>query len=135
MIVVDSNTIAYFFIEGEHSALAHQVRAKDANWVVPALWRHEFLNILAIYAQQGGLSLEACQDILAASVELLQRGETPVEMAQVLSLAVENGISAYDAQFVWLARTRGARCVIQDEGLLRKFPDVAVSMQDFCEKP
>ena len=53
MIVVDANVIAYRFIVGEKTGLACQVQEKDADWVVPALWRHEFLNVLATAARAG----------------------------------------------------------------------------------
>ncbi len=44
MIVADTNLIAYRLIEGEQTELALAVWAKEPEWFVPPLWRHEFLS-------------------------------------------------------------------------------------------
>ena len=132
MIVVDSNTVAYYLIEGEHTALAREVRTRAPDWLVPPIWRHEMLNILAMYAQHGGLPVAECQELWAKALRLLRGGESEVDMPRALVLAVDHGISAYDAQFVELAVGRGIRLVTQDKQLLTKFPEIAVSMREFC---
>lgn len=55
MIVVDVNVIAYLLIEGEFTKQAQNTFAKDSHWVVPSLWRHEFVNIVSKYLQTGGI--------------------------------------------------------------------------------
>ena len=132
MIVVDTNTIAYYLIQGERTTEARQVREKDPDWIVPGLWRHEFLNILALYAQQDGLSLEQCRDIWLESQALLADGEREPDMPRALGIAVENKVSSYDAQFISLARQHALHCVTSDTELLRKFPETAIGMPDFC---
>ena len=44
MIVVDVNVIAYLLINGEKTVEARSVRELDSDWIVPDLWRDEFLN-------------------------------------------------------------------------------------------
>jgi predicted nucleic acid-binding protein len=132
VIVVDTNVLAYALIEGAHTKLARRVREQDPVWRVPELWRHEFLNVLAVYTQQGGFDLKQATAVWQAATKLFIPCESGVRMSLVLTLAVENGISAYDAQFAALALSLGAPLVTEDRGLQRKFPGVAVSMGSFC---
>ena len=47
MIVVDSNVIAYCWINGPLTQAAQRVRVKDAEWHVPILWRSEMRSFSA----------------------------------------------------------------------------------------
>ena len=132
MIVVDTNTIAYYLIQGEHTAEAHEVRRKDPDWIVPHLWRHEFLNILALYLRQDGLSMEECREIWVRSQKILHDRERETDMLAALRTAADNAVSAYDAQFITLARQHDILCVTSDGILLKKFDQTAISMGDFC---
>jgi len=131
MIVVDSNAVAYYLIEGEHTALAHEVRRRDRDWLAPPIWRHEMLNILAMYALHGGMDAAVCQEVWDQALSLMRRGVCEVDMSHALGLAIENAISAYDAQFVELASNRNIPLVTQDRRLLTKFPELALSMREF----
>ena len=46
MIVVDSDVVAYCWINGPLTEAAQQVWAKDHGWHVPLLWRSEMRSIL-----------------------------------------------------------------------------------------
>jgi len=52
MIPVDANILAYYFIESSFTELARQVFAKDKEWIVPPLWRHEFISILKLICEK-----------------------------------------------------------------------------------
>ena len=49
MIVVDSNVIAYCWVNGPLTRLAQRVRVQDPDWHVPVLWRSEMRSILTGY--------------------------------------------------------------------------------------
>jgi predicted nucleic acid-binding protein len=132
VIVVDTNVVAYALVEGTHTELARRVRELDPDWRLPELWQHEYLNILATYAKQGGANLKTAQRLWREAVKLLAAATVPVDMPTALDLAVEHGVSAYDAQFIALAVALGVPCVTEDRILLRAFPRVAVSMRAFC---
>jgi predicted nucleic acid-binding protein len=132
MIVVDANVIAYTLIAGERTASAVAVRKRDPSWVVPELWRHEFLSVVVQYVRFGGMSATNAASLLERAEALLLPAEQPVDLAAALSVAVQYSISAYDAQYIALAQALDIRCVTADAELLKKVPDIAVSMDSFC---
>ena len=133
MIVVDANVVAYLFIEGEKTELAQRLRQQDPEWILPSLWRHEFLNILATFVKYGGGEVTDALSIWQQSINLLQSPEQDVDMAHALQLALANAISAYDTQFVALAMTWNLSLVTEDQKLQQAFPGVALSMRRFLE--
>ena len=132
MIVVDTNVIAYSMIQGEYTSLAQQVRRLDSEWRLPSLWRHEFLNVLAVFVQHGGTQAQEALLLWHKTVDLLSPCEQAVNLPMVLQLAIDYKITAYDAQFIALAISLNARCVTEDRGLLKAFPQIAISMKNFC---
>ena len=130
MIVVDANVIAYFFINGDRTAKARELHEWDPDWRVPALWRHEYLNVLATLAREGGAPLDAVRELWQRGFEWLGRAEHPVDMAAALELSVANRVSAYDAQYVMLAMQLETICVTEDKRLRNKFPGIAKPMRD-----
>ena len=133
MIVVDANIIAYFFIEGDKSEAARQVHAKDGHWVVPGAWRHEFLNILTTSCLFAKLPLVTAQRIWRDAESMVQGKEYSPDMSEVLSLAYDGSITAYDAEYIFLAKSLDIPCVTEDKPLRGKFSGTAVSMDDFLK--
>jgi predicted nucleic acid-binding protein len=131
VIVVDTNIIAYLYLQGEHTAQAEKVLQKNADWVAPLLWRSEFRNVLAFYLRQGHLSLADAQAIMREAELLLQGKEYGVLSARVLDLAAASRCSACDCEFVALAQHLDILLVTADEKILAAFPATAVSMDSF----
>lgn len=131
MIVVDARVIVYLLTENPQRVLARQVRERDADWLVPPLWRHELLNVLATLARKEVLDGSAAFTVWRNAPTLLGSREQQPDMEQTLSLAMERGISAYDAQCVALAIARGVRLVSEDRKLRRLLSEQALSMADF----
>ena len=132
MIVVDVNVVAYLLIAGDKTELAQQAWAKVPQWRVPALWRHEMLNVLAAYVRSGGATGEDAVTIWRQAIALLGSEEEQPPVEQALLLAAEHEISAYDAQYVALALTHRLPLVSGDRVLQRKFPETALSLEEFC---
>ncbi len=132
MIVVDTNVIVYALIEGDKTALAESVATKDPNWVVPPLWRHEFLNVLVTCIRGGVIDVRQAESLWHTALGLLVRAEREVDGGAVLDLAAEHKISAYDAQYIALARRLETQCITEDRRLARTFPETAISMASFC---
>lgn len=125
MIVVDTNVIAYLYLSSEHSDAAGALLARDNNWVAPMLWRSEFRNILALYLRKNVLALPDALVIMQEAERLMAGGEYETASVRVLTLAAESGCSAYDCEFVAVAKDLGVGLVAEDKALLRAFPAVA----------
>ena len=131
MIVVDVNVIVYLLTDTPQREPARRVRERDGDWLVPPLWRHEMLNVLATLTRQEVLDASSALTVWRNAIGLLGSREQQPDMEQALSLAIEHGISAYDAQYVALAASHGAQLVSEDKKLQRALPDRAVSMNAF----
>lgn len=130
MIVVDTNVIAYLYLPSAHTPLAERLLAHDADWVAPLLWRSELRNVLALYLRRQQLDFEQALAIQGEAESLLAEGEYESDSLQVLRLVQTSDCSAYDCEFVALARHLGVRLVTQDKKVLAAFPEVAVSLSN-----
>jgi predicted nucleic acid-binding protein len=133
LIVVDTNLVAYFFVNGEHSGTAEKVFLKDSRWVAPLLWRSEFCCVLVKCLRKGFFEMDDAIRIMEEAESLLSGGEYAVAAAGVLTLAGSSACLAYDAEFVVLARELGVPFVTLDKLLLESFPDSALSPERFLE--
>jgi len=131
MIVVDTNVVSYFYLNSDYSSLAENVFKKDPRWSVPFLWRSEFRNVLSLYIKKKLLTLAEAIEIFEFAEELLKNNEYNVNSVQVLDLSYESGCSAYDCEFVNLAKDLNVPLVTEDKKVLSSFPDTAISMKKF----
>jgi predicted nucleic acid-binding protein len=107
MIVVDTNIISYFYLNSEYSSLTEKVFRKDPVWAAPLLWKSEFRNVLLLYLRKKLIVLSDALEIIGLAEELLSKNEYEINSFQVLKLAQESGCSAYDCEFVTLAKDLG----------------------------
>jgi predicted nucleic acid-binding protein len=131
VIVVDSNVVAYCWLNGAKTAIAQRVRLRDSEWHVPLLWRSELRSILGGYVRRGDLGLKQATAVMRRIEAELQGHEHIVESDDVLSLLGASELSAYDCEFVALARAVGARLVTEDKAIVKAFPKDASSMEAF----
>ena len=128
MIVVDTNVLAYLYLPGEHTAAAEALFNHDPDWAAPVLWRSEFRNILAGYLRRGNMTFEQACAVQREAEDLLAGSEYDVDSLGVLELVRDSDCSAYDCEFVALAKRLGTRLVTMDAKLLRAFPEAAVAL-------
>lgn len=131
MIVVDTNLLVYFFVRSEYSDEADKAFRKDPNWIAPLLWRSEFLNVLTGCLRKGIVSLDVAIQIAGEAELLMEGGEYSVGCLDVLKLSAGSRSSAYDCEFVALAREFNVPLVTTDREILSDFPDVAKSLGEF----
>ena len=131
MIVVDSNVVAYYWINGPLTKIAQSVRAKDRDWHVPVLWRSEMRSILTGYLRDGTLSNGQVVGVMAAAEASFSGCEHIVPSERIFRIVTETRLSAYDAEFVALARTLAVPLVTADKAALKAFPEIALSMDAF----
>jgi predicted nucleic acid-binding protein len=132
MIVVDTNVIAYLHIPGQYTAEARAALLRDAAWAAPVLWRSELRNILALYVRRKELPLTEAILVQEAAEGLMTGREFSVASADVLEISAEAQCSAYDGEFVALAKRLDLPFVTADRQLLERFPRVAVSLRVFA---
>jgi len=133
MIVVDTNIISYFYLNSDYSSLAEQTFKKDPIWSAPLLWRSEFRNVLTFYLKKEIILLSEAIEIFESAEELLKENEYEINSAQVLSLSHSSGSSAYDCEFINLAKDLNISLVTEDKKVLKSFPESAISMHQFIE--
>jgi predicted nucleic acid-binding protein len=97
----------------------------------PSLWRSEFRNVLGLYLRQQILTLSEALIIQEEAEALMADHEFCITSVQVLTLTDGSHCSAYDCEFVTLAKQLGVKFVTEDKKILREFPEVALSLDDF----
>ena len=132
MIVVDSNVIAYYWVNGPLNEVAQRVQARDPEWHAPILWRSEMRSVLTGYLRDGSLDGAQVARIMAAAEESFAGREHDVPSERVFQLAAETSLSAYDCEFVALASALGVPLVTADKAVLKAFPGRAMTMGRFA---
>jgi predicted nucleic acid-binding protein len=134
MIVADTNLIAYLMIEGDFTPQAELVYQLDSNWIAPYLWRSEFRNILAPYLRKNYLSMAEAKTIMAQAEALMKNKEFELDSASILEMIENSTLSAYDCEYVVLAKKLGINLITNDQKILKSFPDLAVSLESYGQK-
>jgi len=130
MIVVDSNVIAYCWIHGQRSALAHRLRGLDPDWHAPVLWRSELRNILTGYWRDGSLDGAQVRRIMAAAEAGLAGREHHLPSDRVFRVTEQSRLPAYDSALVTLAEILNVPLVTEDRAILAAFPQRAIGVED-----
>lgn len=111
MIVADNALISYLIIPGDYTDEAERVHSLDAEWVAPPLWVSEFRNVLRNYIAENYLTLEKALRYVDAAEALMQGCAYAVSSAEVLALVAASGCTAYDCEYVALAKAVGVKLV------------------------
>lgn len=130
MIVVDVNILMYFVLRGEHTALAAAIADKDADWLAPLLWRSEMLNALTGYIRKEMLTIRTAIHAFQEA-DAAVRSQIRVDELRVFELVASSDCSSYDCEYIAAAEASMVPLVTNDRKLLRAFPIIAISMQDF----
>jgi len=115
--VVDASAVAaVLFDEAESDAVAR--RLAGATLLAPALLTYELANVCLKKIGRSPNQHAA----LSAAFRLrdqLRIEEAAVNADEVVSLAIETGLTAYDASYLWLARLMEIELVTLDQKLNR----------------
>ena len=115
--VVDASALACFcFDEPEMAAVAQQL--VGCTLFAPALLEFELGNICWKRLRQNPAQSDAILAQFAIRREF-PIAVRPVVMEEVVALAVQTALTAYDASYLWLARILGAGLVTLDRKLAR----------------
>ncbi len=130
MIVADNSIISAFILsQDDFHAAAVAVRRTDSIWHAPALFRSEFRSVARKMLLKG-----ETEDFLVQAAQAAVMSVTIHEVndAEVLSILGETPkVSSYDAEYLALARRLQCRLVTTDAALVKLFPQLAVSPEQF----
>jgi predicted nucleic acid-binding protein len=132
MIVADTNLVFHLLIEGEKSTVARAVWSKDPDWMLPAFWSSEFLNVLTTSVRHGLLTLRDAHTMWQLALTMFDDAEIQPAGDDVLDMAAERKLSAYDAQFAVVAADLDVPLVTFDRDLLKACPGLAIAPERFA---
>jgi len=127
VIVLDTNTLAYYFINGPLTLQTRRALAADRAWRVPPRWRTEFRAVLVRRARLGLADLVEAERVYRRALTILEPSEEEPDFRLVMKLAVQFGIESYDAEFLALAWTHGTKVVTADTAFADRVPDVWIT--------
>lgn len=122
MVLVDTNILAYLLIEGDRTAAAQELYARDPDWRSEGFILVEFCNVLAAQMRAKTLSREQGIRLLAEAQALIP-DPTIVPHAKALEAASHFGISAYDARFIAMAMQVKLKLITEDTKLRSAVPE------------
>jgi predicted nucleic acid-binding protein len=131
MIVADTNLVVHLLIEDEKSVVARAVWSKDSDWMLPAFWTSEFLNVLTTLVRHGVLTLRDAHATWQLALTMFDDAEIQPAGDDVLDMAAERKLSAYDAQFAVVAADLDVSLVTFDGDLRKACPGLAVAPEHF----
>ena len=134
MIVADCNLIAYLLLAGPRTRTAEAVFLRDPAWAAPLLWRSELRNVLATQMRVNHLPLaEALLKMTEAETVIGSLG-FPVSSDEVLEECARSGVSAYDAEYLVVARKLQVPLLTLDQRLLSSGAPVAWTPEAFLTR-
>ncbi len=128
MIAVDTNILGYLLLAGEQTAHARALLARDPDWHSDTVVLIELTNVLATAIRVRGLSLRQATSALMQAQSVIEAGLHAASHAEVLVLADQLRVSAYDARFLAVARDLGLRLVTEDAKLRKAAPALTQSL-------
>ena len=129
MIVVDTNVMVRLLMGGADGTDAAVLFERETEWAAPSILMSELHNVLIGFVRRGALTSEQAKAMSDDAAVVLGGRIAGVSGHQVIDVALECGLSAYDAQFVTLARVLGVPLATLENEVLRGAADVAVSLR------
>src|SRR5690349_3367905 len=126
MIVTDTNILASLYFPSEISLETESLKGKNEEWVVPSLWRSEFMNVATAYYRRGFITFEQATESVKEASMIFEDHELDADVETVFSFVRKSQCSPFDCQFVALAYQLGIRLLTYDKQILREFPDIAI---------
>lgn len=131
MIVVDTTVLTELFVHDVTPDPIDKLRRADPVWAAPDLWRHELINVMWKFIGIGWGDVSVAEQAMLDADLVMTDYTYRLSAGNVLSTALEFGISTYDAHFVALARELGTVLYTHDRRLIAKCPELA-RLPDAC---
>lgn len=134
MIVADCSLIAYLLLAGPRTGTAESVFLRDPVWAAPLLWRSELRNVLATQMRVNHLPLAEALLKMTEAETVIGSLEFPVSSDEVLEECARSGVSAYDAEYLVVARKLQVPLLTLDQRLLSSGAPVAWTPEAFLAR-
>jgi predicted nucleic acid-binding protein len=131
VIVTDTNILVYMLMPSEMTGLVEKLRHRDADWLVPRLWRSEMRNVLAQYMRRSLISVDRAIELMSLAQSRVAGREYEAISSDILRLVGQSACTAYDCEFVALAKRYGVKLVTMDRKIVSAFPETAVLLTDY----
>ena len=132
MIVVDTNVVVALVVGGPDEAVADCLYERDWEWTAPPILKSELRNVLVGYVRRGDISREQAVALFDEASHVLGDRVIDAPHSDVIEVALNCGLTAYDAEFVVVARLLGVPLATADRAILRSAPDVAAPLSTFA---
>jgi predicted nucleic acid-binding protein len=100
--------------------------------MLPAFWTSEFLNVLTTLVRHGVLTLRDAHATWQIALTMFDDAEIQPAGDDVLDMAAERKLSAYDAQFAVVAADLDVSLVTFDRDLRKACADLAIAPERFA---
>jgi predicted nucleic acid-binding protein len=130
VIVVDANILLYSYFPSDHKVIVDRLFMDDPAWMAPPLWRSEFRNVAGRFVKRG-LPYEKAFEIVTLAEQFMEGNEVPVFSEEVMPLMNQSGCTAYGCEYVAAALKRSVPLITFDQEVLKKFPGIAFSAEEF----
>ena len=107
MIVVDTNVMVRLVVGGADGTDAALLFERETEWAAPNILMSELHNVLVGFVRRGAVASEQAKAMSDDAAVVLGDRIASVSGHQVIDIACECGLTAYDAEFVALARALG----------------------------
>lgn len=125
MIVVDTNVMASLIVGGPGWAEAARLFELDQEWAAPPILISELRNVLLGHLRRGAISRDQADAMIENASLVLGDRVVDTPHSDVIDVAMSCGLTAYDAEFVVVARLLGVPLATSDRAILRSAADVA----------
>jgi predicted nucleic acid-binding protein len=133
MIVVDANVLIYLWVPG-YDKLSPELLMADPEWHAPVIWLSEVRNVLLTHYRHRLIGEDDVLKTMSKIERQMLQNTHVVTSAEVFRVGLKYGISAYDGEYVSLARRLQVQLITHDHRLIKAIPDVAIPPDAFVGK-
>ncbi|HSI55855.1 MAG: type II toxin-antitoxin system VapC family toxin [Ramlibacter sp.] len=138
--VLDSSVTAAWLLPDQASdhtrRLYARIRRDEVEPQAPNLWQWECSNLLANGVRAGRIPASAIEGLWSVLEAVRHRVDlhelAPAQHKAALGIAMDSGLSAYDASYVWLARSLNLPLLTFDARLVAAAPACGVKLLDLA---
>jgi predicted nucleic acid-binding protein len=139
--VLDASVTAAWLLPDEASDLTRRLYAKirrdEVEPQAPNLWQWECENIVANAVRRGRVPMPAVEGLWSVLEAVRHRVElhelAPAQHKASLGIALDAGLSAYAAAYMWLARSLKLPLATFDQRLIDAAPACGVAILDLSK--